>query len=466
MFSVATILSDSHENEKLNSRVTRFFKQAKIGTFLHQSNIHKEKGVSALLLVRFIFSLVLGGKNLYQTLKSGRTANSPAKDAVYDLLKRSTYNWRKFLVLVSSHLIETFIRPLTSKERDCVLILDDSTYDRNRSKIVELLSRVKDHTTGDYVKGFRMLTLGWSDGATFLPLAFSLLSSKKKANRYQEVNPSIDKRTVGYRRRKEAVKKGTETMFTLLDEINPLKLCAKTLLFDSWFAYPSIIKRVVTHYPLHVVCMLKHLPTVHYTYKGGSYTLNQLYKKVRKKRGRAKILASILVGLGPDENGKEVQARIIFVRDRNRSKKWLAILSTNLDHTDEDIIRIYGKRWAIECFFKVTKSYLRLAKEFQCRSYDSLTAHTTIVFIRYMMLAMSSREEQDPKTLGELFYVCCDEIEDIRFAEALLVILETLGSVLAEDFLLTDEQINQFLDHFFNKLPNFLREPLLNQGAA
>jgi len=144
----------------------------------------------------------------------------------------------------------------------------------------------------------------------------------------------------------------------------------------------------------------------------------------------------------------------------------LALLTTNLDHSDEDVIRIYGKRWAIECFFKVTKSHLRLAKEFQCRSYDAMTAHTTIVFIRYMMLAVSSREEQDPKTLGELFYVCCDEIEDIRFAEALLVMLEILGSMLAEDYLLTDEQIQQFLDNFFNKLPDFLRKPILNQDTA
>lgn len=200
-------------------------------------------------------------------MKSGRIANTPAKDTIYDLLKSSTYNCRKFLALVSSHLIETYIRPLTSKARDCVLILDDSTYDRNRSKVVELLSRVKGHTTGDYVKGFRMLTLGWSDGATFLPLVFSLLSSKKAVNRYQEMNPAIDKRTVGYRRRQEAIQKGTETMFTLLDEINPLKLCAKTLLFDSWFAKDTEFHnrriRIVIHISFrHLAKLKKNVPAI------------------------------------------------------------------------------------------------------------------------------------------------------------------------------------------------------------
>lgn len=301
------------------------------------------------------------------------------------------------LSLVSAHLIETILKPLTSDDRDRVLILDDSTYDRNLSKSVELLTLVFDHTTGKYIKGFRMLTLGWADGATFLPLAFSLLSSKKESSRLQGINPVIDKRTVGYRRRQEAIEKGTEAMFTLLDTINPRKLGVKILLSESWFDYPSIIKRVVTNYLLHVVCMIKRSPKVHYTYEREKYTLNQLYKILPKKRGKAKILASEVVGIGFDENGQEIQARIIFVRNLDRPKEWLPLLTTNLEHSEEDAIRIYGKRWAIECFFKVAKSHLGLTKEFQCRSYDSMTTHTTIVFLRYMMLAVSSRESEDDR---------------------------------------------------------------------
>ena len=213
--------------------------------------------------------------------------------------------------------------------------------------------------------------------------------------------------------------------------------------------------------------MIKRSSKIHYTYKGKSYSVNQLYKKVRKKRGRAKILASIVVGLGhDDDNGNEIQARIVFVRDRNRSKQWLALLTTNLEHTEEDAVRIYGKRWEIECFFKVVKSNLRLAKEFQCRSYDSMTAHTTIVFLRYMMLSISVREEEDPRTIGQLFYLCCDEMEDIRFAQALMTILELVGSTIAEEYLLTDEQINEFFDRFFSKLPSYLRDSLLHPNAA
>ena len=54
-----------------------------------------------------------------------------------------------------------------------VLIIDDSSYDRSRSKLVELLCRVYDHSTGRYLKGFRMLTVCWSDGVSCLPLDFA-----------------------------------------------------------------------------------------------------------------------------------------------------------------------------------------------------------------------------------------------------------------------------------------------------
>nr|WP_234028504.1 transposase [Lentibacillus sp. Marseille-P4043] len=415
-----------------------------------------------MFLLQFIFSLVLHGKNLYRILDSDRIQGAPKKDTVHRFLNNPKYNWRKFLVLLSKNVIVSKLLSLVSSDRERVLIFDDSLYSRARSKSVELLARVHDHTTGQFVKGFRMLTLGWSDGNTFIPLAFSLLSSKKSQNRLQGINSEIDKRTVGYKRRQEALQKSTEAMFDLLDEINPIQLCARTLLFDSWFGFPKVIKRVVSDYPLHVICMLKSMHRVYYTHEGEKYTLNQLYKKVRKKRGRAKILASIVVSLGLDDNGNEIQARIVFVRDRNRSKKWLALLSTNLDLPEEEVIRLYGKRWDIECFFKVAKSHLRLAKECQSRHYDALVSHTTIVFTRYIMLALSSREEKDPKTIGQLFYLCCDEMEDIRFAQALMMVIDVLKSTLSKEPVLSEEKVQCIIDELFDSLPQFLKKTFLD----
>ena len=51
--------------------------------------------------------------------------------------------------------------------------------------------------------------------------------------------------------------------------------------------------------------------------------------------------------------------------------------------------------WDIEVFFKVCKSYLRLSKECHCLSFDAMTAHTAVVFTRYMMLSIENRESND-----------------------------------------------------------------------
>lgn len=40
------------------------------------------------------------------------------------------------------------------------------------------------------------------------------------------------------------------------------------------------------------------------------------------------------------------------------------------------------------------------AKEFQGRSYNMMIAHTTIVFMRYAMLALESRNATDDRTIG------------------------------------------------------------------
>jgi hypothetical protein len=45
---------------------------------------------------------------------------------------------------------------------------------------------------------FRMLTLGWSDGATFIPVDFSLLSSK--TSQVNGISTKVDKRSSGYKR--------------------------------------------------------------------------------------------------------------------------------------------------------------------------------------------------------------------------------------------------------------------------
>jgi len=216
-----------------------------------------------------------------------------------------------------------------------------------------------------------------------VPVSFSLLSSAKEKNRLAPM-AEIDRRTNGFKRRAESLRKAPEALKDLVMQARHGGITADYLLFDSWFAFPATILGLLKQ-KQQVICMLKAMKTITYGYQGFDLTLGDLYKSVRKRGGRAKILASALVELGTDDKGKPVMAKIVFVRNRS-TRKWLALLSTDVNLSDEEIVKLYKRRWDIEVFFKIINSYPRLAKEFQSRGYDALVAHTTIVFASYIML--------------------------------------------------------------------------------
>ena len=86
--------------------------------------------------------------------------------------------------------------------------------------------------------------------------------------------------------------------------------------------------------------------------------------------------------LSTENTKNRLPVRLVFVRNRNHRKDWLVLVTTDMSLTAEEVIRIYGKRWGIEVFFKVCKSFLRLEKDCRSLSYDAMTAHVSIVFTR------------------------------------------------------------------------------------
>ncbi|MCI6125327.1 hypothetical protein [Enterocloster clostridioformis] len=88
-------------------------------------------------------------------------------------------NWQRFTALLSSRIINVFMKPLTDEKRKDVFIIDDSLFDRSHSKKAELLAKVFDHYSMKFKKGFRLLTLGWSDGI-LLSLSITACSLRQK----------------------------------------------------------------------------------------------------------------------------------------------------------------------------------------------------------------------------------------------------------------------------------------------
>ena len=157
---------------------------------------------------------------------------SVSKNTYYRFLNDCSFNWSKFLLLLAAKVTSVF-SSLTRPERVKVLVLDDSVVTRGRSKAVELLARIYDHVDHKYKCGFTMLTLGWSDGYSFIPVGFNLLSSAKKSNRYQELSEDIDHRTNGFRAQKEALMKKTDAAVLLIRRALQAGIQADYVLMDT-----------------------------------------------------------------------------------------------------------------------------------------------------------------------------------------------------------------------------------------
>jgi len=207
---------------------------------------------------------------------------------------------------------------------------------------------------------------------------------------------------------------------------------------------------------------VKKSSRISYGYGGKSLNIKEIYSRNRKRRGRSKYLLSVGVALGKED---PIPARLVYVRNRNNRKDWLALICTDMSLSEEEIIRIYGRRWGIEVFFKTCKSYLRLTRECHSLSYDSMTAHTAIVFVRYMILAVSRRQNADYRSLGEIFFFMYDEAKDISFDDSMQILLEALFDTILEVFHPSDDQLKEFISSFIEKLPDYMQSALRSPAA-
>lgn len=204
-----------------------------------------------------------------------------------------------------------------------------------------------------FQKGFTLLTLGWSDGYSFVPVGFNLLSSEKKSNRYQD----------------------------------------------------------------------------------NSCTLPELQKFVRFDNVQ-NIFGSVVV---TTKHG--IPVKIVIIRNRNKRSECLYLLSTDCSLSDAEIVRIYGNRWSIECFFKAANPFLKLGTEFQSRSYNAMVSHAAIVFTGYIILEWIRRNENDEKTYDGLFFMFCEDIQDMDLTTA----LQSLMTLFVEQISTLSADITAFI---------------------
>ena len=228
-----TIMPEASEFDKSVFALTDgFMKRFRINGLLRTSNATKEKGIPVYDIFAFLLGLVFTGMNMHTLIENRREKVYFGKDAVYRLLRKASINWEMFLLNLSCSVVPV-VDMLTSGDRKSVLIIDDSPYYRNRSKNVEFLSRCFDHVTRKYYKGLTLLTLGWSDGQTFLPISFRLLGSGDDSNLLEGWHVKEDGRTIATRRRVDARKPKPDLVLSMLEAVKSTAAQTKYVLLTA-----------------------------------------------------------------------------------------------------------------------------------------------------------------------------------------------------------------------------------------
>jgi len=424
-----------------------FSKLVHLSATLRCSNISKSHGIRTELLFEWLLTTIF---NRYSIFRAEET-NNFSKRTVRNCLNNAHANWQRLVQLIGIRLIE-YIQQFTDSRRRQALIIDDSLFKREFSKKTELLARVFDHDKQCYFRGFRALTLGWSDGNTFLPLHFALMSSRNTKNQLG-LFKATDHRSLSAQRRSQALRKMNDVALELVDDAIASGVKAKYVLFDSWYASPHMFSELVKRHR-DGIGMLKKTKKVYFRYRGREMDVKTLYDILRRSKWstKPKYLYSPIVTF--DVAGRELPMKLVFVTKRGQTDQYLVLATTKLNLKPDEIIQMYGRRWQIECYFKVAKQYLQFDQT-QIQSYDGLCGHLAMVMLSYDVLALSQRENADERTLGDLFYDYGRPLPDIEVAKALDWLLKTITG-LGERFEMMTDVLDTIFDEFRKALPSSL----------
>jgi hypothetical protein len=134
--------------------------------------------------------------------------------------------------------------------------------------------------------------------------------------------------------------------------------------------------------------------------------------------------------LNPNDGGN-IPARLIFVRNRSNRNDYLVLLCTGMSMDEDDIIRTYGKRWS----FESSSSLQNPIKNRQ-------------------------RPHQDTRSIGDLLFDAFDELQDISYRQSLFLILSAILHAVTEALTSSSDNQKKMVDAFISTVPSILAKRL------
>lgn len=237
---------------------------------------------------------------------------------------------------------------------------------------------------------------------------------------------------------------------------------ATYILMDSWF-FSDFLVRKLKQLGLQSICLVKSNLQFKLG-KGSSKVFSQ--KDILKEINGGKLNKSKLITSVIAYTNKDLKIRLVFVKARN-STDWICIVSTDIDLSPERIIELYGRRWSIEVAFKAQKSYLGLKSECQAHDFDTCNAFMVIANIRLQLMELNRRHDNDPRSIGELFYSARSELTAITFAETLqtlllliddiAVTLDAAGCICKGKLAKAKEVISNEISEWFSSMTDYIK---------
>ncbi len=253
----------------------------------------------------------------------------------------------------------------TRSSKRGVLIIDDVGVEKEMRDAYTYY----DHASGEFKRGFVIVTLSYCDHKVSYPVDMELYLPRREFP--QSYRSKID------------------LAIAMLERLQG-ELSFTNVVFDSWYANRRLHEYLKGKGKRWVARLRSNLLA---KYRGRYYRLAELAEefRARAKRKCGRLLYSRVLYL----KSLRDYARVVFVYD---GEETLLLASSDCSLTIDAVLRYYEMRWSIEVFHRDAKQHLGLA-EWKVRSLEGAKRHWHLLMLAYSLLRLGAASEEMVKSI-------------------------------------------------------------------
>ncbi len=424
-------------------QINNLFHKFHFNKAITKGYITKRRGHSPIKIFTIMILIILENrKSIYEGIC--RLFITKLKTPINDFLNNPNYHWRNFLYSIAKRFTE--LCPADHEEG--VVIADDTAKEKTGRK-GEHTSWFRNHCKNTCYMGFQNITLVWSNLRTTIPIDFEMKTGKKKVKHSRDTK--YEKGTHIDQRIRFAKKSKNKILIQMIKRAMQRRFKFKLILWDSWYSCSETIKFVFKYLipkGKMLISMLKNNQTKYRLInRNRKHFLN--LKELKNKAGKWILdsesgikYKSIIVDYLDVSSSSKIDERvsigkikIAFFRYPNTTK-FRAILCTDLEINEMQILKHYFKRWSVECIFKDMKQYFGYSQN-KSSKYSAMISDTSIRYAFYIMFCYKKE-----KSNGEI------AAKKRSTEQILLEFYEELFEGWLSDFV--ELMFKRYLEHFLD----------------